>query len=277
MTIAELGESLIGTYPGPYGDTEWLGAAGMRGGEPVGPEWLSDFKILTFDCYGTLIDWETGILNELKPWAARHGLRLDDETLLKAFAEEEAACERETPKKLYPQILESVLERLAERWSVKPEEEEAPEFGRSVGKWPAFPDSAEALSYLQEHYKLVILSNVDRDSFALSELRLGVKFDRVITAQDVGSYKPDVRNFHYMLEDLQGTLRAGPDVILHTAQSLFHDIVPARSVGLTTMWINRRKESAGWGATPPVEGEGAVPDLEVASMAEFVALHEALA
>ena len=145
-----------------------------------------------------------------------------------------------------------------------------------MGRWPAFPDSPEALAYLQEHYKLVILSNVDRDSFALSESRLGVKFDRVITAQDVGSYKPDVRNFPYMLEDLQRTLGAGPEVILHTAQSLFHDIVPAKALGLTTMWINRRRGSEGWGATPPVEGEGATPDLEVAGMAELVALHQAI-
>ena len=242
----------------------------------MSPERLSDFKILTFDCYGTLIDWETGILNELNPWAARHGLTLDDDTLLEAFAEEEAACERKTPKKLYPQILESVLERLAERWSVPLDEGQAPEFGRSVGKWPAFPDSAEALAYLQEHYKLVILSNVDRDSFALSESRLAVKFDRVITAQDAGSYKPDVRNLQYMLEDLQRTLGAGPEVILHTAQSLFHDIVPANAVGLTTMWINRRRVSERWGATPPVEGAGATPDLEVASMAELVSLHQAV-
>ncbi len=241
----------------------------------MGPERLRDFKVLTFDCYGTLIDWETGILNELKPWAARHGLTLDDEPLLGAFAEEEAACERQTPKKLYPQLLESVLERLAERWSVALDEGEAAEFGRSVGRWPAFPDSSEALVYLQQHYKLVILSNVDRDSFALSESRLGIKFDRVITAQDVGSYKPDARNFVYMLEDLQRTLGTGPEVILHTAQSLFHDVVPAKVAGLKTMWINRRRGSDGWGATPPVEGEGATPDLEVAGMAELVALHQA--
>ncbi len=242
----------------------------------MSPERLRDFKVLTFDCYGTLIDWETGILNELKPWAARRGLTLGNDALLTAFAEEEAACERSTPEKLYPQLLESVLERLAERWSVLLDEGQAPEFGRSVGRWPAFPDSPEALAYLQEHYKLVILSNVDRDSFALSESRLGVKFDRVITAQDVGSYKPDVRNFHYLLEDLLRTLGAGPEVILHTAQSLFHDIVPAKGLGLTTMWVNRQKESDGWGATPPVEAEGATPDLEVAGMAELVALHQAV-
>ena len=241
----------------------------------MNPERVGDFKVLTFDCYGTLIDWETGILNELKPWTAMCGLTLDNDTLLAAFAEEEAACERDTPTKLYPQILESVLERLAERWSVPLVEGQAAEFGQSVGKWPAFPDSPEALAYLQDHYKLVILSNVDRDSFALSESRLGVKFDRVITAQDARSYKPDVRNFHYMLEDLERALGAGPEVILHTAQSLFHDIVPARAVGLTTLWINRRRGSTGWGATPPVEGE-ATPDLELTDMAELAALHQAV-
>ncbi len=242
------------------------------------PERLGDFKVLTFDCYGTLIDWETGILNELKPWAARHGLTLDDDTLLEAFAEEEAACERTTPEKLYPQILAAVLGRLAKRWSVALDEGEAPEFGGSVGAWPAFADSPKALVYLQKHYSLVILSNVDRRSFALSESRLGINFKRVITAEHVGSYKPDVRNFEYMLKDLERTLGVGPEVILHTAQSLFHDIVPAKAMGLTTMWINRRKASDRWGATPPppVEGTGAAPDLEVAGMAEFVSLHQAV-
>ncbi|MQA92245.1 MAG: haloacid dehalogenase type II [Gemmatimonas sp.] len=236
---------------------------------------LSDFTTLTFDCYGTLIDWEKGILGELRPWAIRHGVIATDETLLDVFAGIESVCQQESPTARYPQILEEVLGRIARRYSVELDEGEGAEFGRSVGRWPAFPDSAEALRYLRGRYKLVILSNVDRESFAMSEERLGVTFDRVITAQDVGSYKPDIRNFKYLLDDLGQSLQVRPEQILHTAQSLYHDIVPAQSLGLRTMWINRRRGKDGWGATPKPDGsaEESTPDWEVGNMAEFAALH----
>ena len=239
---------------------------------------LTDFTTLTFDCYGTLIDWEQGILAELRPWAETHGITAADETLLEAFGEAEARCEQETPGHLYPQILEAVLERLASRWSVTLEEGEAKRFGQSVGRWPAFPDSPAALRYLKEHFRLVILSNVDHASFATSRERLGVVFDRVITAQDIGSYKPDPRNFQYALDDIRRTLGVERHQVLHTAQSIFHDIVPARAMGLATMWINRRRGREGWGATPPpAEAGGAArPDFEVGSLAELAALHQKL-
>lgn len=237
---------------------------------------LTDFTTLTFDCYGTLIDWETGILAELRPWAAAHGLRVTDDELLEAFGDAEAACERETPDRLYPQILESALHRISARWSVSSTPEEATHFGESVGRWPAFPDSPAALQYLAKHYKLAILSNVDHQSFARSAERLGVAFDRVVTAQDIGSYKPDIRNFEHLLRDLRQTLGVEPHQVLHTAQSLFHDIVPAQSLGLRTLWINRRRGKAGWGATPPpaAGGEAARPDFEVGSLGELAALHQ---
>lgn len=237
---------------------------------------VTDFTTLTFDCYGTLIDWERGILAELQPWAREHGLDLEDETLLEAFGEAEALCELETPERRYPQILENVLERLAARWSVSLRDGEARRFGESVGRWPAFPDSPAALKYLKQHYKLVIISNVDHASFAKTQQKLGVEFDRVITAQDVGSYKPDLRNFRYALDDIRATLGVAPHQVLHIAQSLFHDIVPAKSVGVRTIWINRRKGLNGWGATPApaASGEAVRPDFEVASLAEFAALHE---
>jgi 2-haloalkanoic acid dehalogenase type II len=236
---------------------------------------ILDFTTLTFDCYGTLIDWEGGILAELRPWASVHGIAATDDALLEAFGEAEAAAEAQAPGTRYPQILEDVLGRLADRWSVTLGKGEAAEFGRSVGRWPAFPDSPEALRYLQQHYKLVILSNVDHASFAKSQERLGVTFDRVITAQDVGSYKPDLRNFRYALDDIKRTLGVDPSQVLHTAQSIFHDIVPARTIGLRTMWINRRHGAAGWGATPAprVEGDQTRPDFEVPSMGAFAALH----
>ncbi len=239
---------------------------------------VTKFNTLTFDCYGTLIDWERGILAELRPWADRHGRQdLGDNAILEAFGTIEAACEAATPGKLYPEILAEVLGKLAEKWGIKTGAGEAAEFGRSVGRWPAFADSATSLRYLKRYYKLVILSNVDRASFAVSNEKLGVAFDRIITAQDVGSYKPSLRNFEYALADLQRTFGTAKTDILHTAQSIFHDVVPARTLGLATMWINRRKSVGGWGATPAPREAGALttPDIEVASMADFVALHQA--
>jgi len=237
---------------------------------------LSQFKVLTFDCYGTLIDWEQGIRGELGPWAARHGVAIDDNTLLERFGRTEAECEAEAPQALYSDILTEVHRRLAQHWHVKPSEHEAHDFGQSVRRWPAFPDSPDALRRLQEHYKLVILSNVDHASFAFSEAKLGVKFDLVCTAQDIGSYKPDLRNFKYAIAKVKETFGVEPSGILHVAQSLFHDIVPAKSVGLQTVWVNRRKAVGGWGATPPPPTleDGAQPDLEVASMQELAVLRQ---
>jgi 2-haloacid dehalogenase len=237
---------------------------------------LTDFSTLTFDCYGTLIDWERGILAELRPWAARHGIRADDDALLTAFGETELRCETATPGRLYPAILGDVLAQLAERWNASLEPQEAATFGGSVGRWPVFSDSVEALQYLKRHYKLVVLSNVDRASFAKSRERLGVVFDRVITAEDVGSYKPNRRNFEFALADIAKTLGVEKHQVLHTAQSIFHDVIPAKSLGLATMWINRRKGRPGWGATPPprVDAETMRPDFEVASLAELATLHE---
>lgn len=236
------------------------------------PLQLATFKALTFDCYGTLIDWETGILAELKPWLAPHGLGLTDDQILETFGAEESRIEAATPKKLYPEILADVLRALGKRWNVSAPDAAAAEFGRSVPRWPAFPDTVAALQHLKRHFKLVILSNVDRASFAKSNEKLKVEFDRVITAEDVGSYKPDVRNFRYALSEL-GTMGIRPEQLLHTAQSLFHDIAPARALGLKTAWINRRKGRAGAGPTPIPKGD-ATPDLEVASMAELAALHK---
>ena len=138
--------------------------------------------------------------------------------------------------------------------------EECQAYGRSVGNWPAFPDSAEALQYLKKHYKLVILSNVDNESFAASNKRLQVTFDAILTAEDIGSYKPDDRNFRYMLEKLGG-MGIGKEQILHTAESLFHDHEPANRAGLTSCWIYRRHGDTGFGATmaPSVDAEISVP------------------
>jgi 2-haloacid dehalogenase len=239
---------------------------------------VTDFTTLTFDCYGTLIDWERGILAELRPWTDRQGRDdLPDDVLLETFGRIEAACEAETPATLYPQILEEAHRRLAAAWKIRSTAEEAASFGASVGRWPAFADSATSLQYLKRYYKLVIISNVDRASFARSNEKLMVEFDRIITAQDVGAYKPSRANFDYALAELARTFGTRTPDILHTAQSIFHDVVPARALGLRTMWINRRKSVGGWGATPAPQAREAAarPDFEVASMAELVALHQA--
>ena len=232
---------------------------------------LQAFKALTFDCYGTLIDWEGGILAELKPWVAASGYKLTDDQILEAFGEAESAREAATPAKLYPGILADTFHALAKHWSIPASDAQAAEFGRSVPRWPAFPDSAAALQYLKQHYKLVILSNVDRASFAESNKKLQVSFDKIVTAQDVGSYKPNLANFRQLLTEV-GKLGIGKDQILHTAQSLFHDVAPAKSQGLKTCWINRRKGRPGGGATKAPTSD-ATPDIEFPSMAALVEAH----
>jgi 2-haloacid dehalogenase len=207
---------------------------------------LSDFKALSFDCYGTLIDWERGILAALAPLRDRTGVSADD--LLSAYGKIEHEVEEDFPSLPYSQLLEKVHAGLSRRFGVPGDVEEAAKLGASVGDWPAFPDSAEALRYLKQHFKLVILSNVDRLSFAGSNARLGVEFDHIFTAQDIGSYKPDVRNFEYLLARLsEAGIEKG--ALLHVAQSLFHDHVPANRLGIASAWIDRRHDKPGGGAT----------------------------
>ena len=234
---------------------------------------LSDFQVLSFDCYGTLIDWESGIWAALQPLVAKVGGARSRETVLADFARHESAQQAETPGLLYPELLARVHRRLAAEWGIAPDEAAGRAFGASIAEWPAFPDSTEALAYLQGFYRLVILSNVDRSSFAHSNARLGVVFAAIYTAEDIGSYKPDMRNFRYMLDRLA---EAGhrPDHILHVAQSLFHDHVPANRCGLHSVWVDRRHGGAGWGATPPPEA-GVHYDFRFASLSELAAAHRA--
>jgi len=235
---------------------------------------LTDFSVLTFDCYGTLIDWESGIYTALLPLLNKAGKALPRDAALEAFARHESAQEAETPSMVYSELLATVHRRLAKEWAVSAGEDEHRRFGASVPDWPEFPDSAAALQYLKQHYKLVILSNVDRESFKGSNPRLGVAFDAVYTAQDVGSYKPDLADFRYMLEHLE-TRGFGKSAILHTAQSLFHDHAPAKRVGLASAWIDRRHDQSGWGATMPPP-EGARYDFRFPSMAALVEAHRAV-
>ena len=224
---------------------------------------LTDFTVLTFDCYGTLIDWETGLLNALGPWRRRSGVEATDDVLLDAFGRHESAQQSETPGMLYPLLLARVLTRIGGELGTEVSEDESAAFGASIGDWPAFPDTTAALSYLRRHYKLVILSNVNREGFASSQPRLSVTFDAVYTAQDVGSYKPDSRNFNHMLDGL-ADLGHTQDEILHIAQSLFHDHMPAQARGLRTVWIDRRGNGPAAAKAPdgPVRYDFRYPDLE---------------
>ena len=236
---------------------------------------LTDFTTLSFDCYGTLIDWETGLLAALADWQARTGLVAGDGELLQAFAVAESAEETANAGALYPEILAGALERMAANFGVEASAGECAAFGASAGDWPAFPDSAAALATLKQHYKLVILSNIDRASFARSNERLGVEFDAIYTAEDIGSYKPSPRNFSYLLDHLRADLGVSPDQLLHTAQSLYHDHVPAKALGLATCWINRAagKKSAGkpGGGATKTPATAVTPDFTFASMGELAA------
>ncbi|MGD8451728.1 MAG: haloacid dehalogenase type II [Phycisphaerae bacterium] len=230
---------------------------------------LHDFQALTFDCYGTLIDWETGLLNALRPWTQRCGLGAADEDLLTVFGELEPAEQAARPTTRYPEILRAVLAKMAAHFGVDATVDELAAFGESVRDWPAFADSPAALASLKESHKLVIVSNIDHASFAHSARKLGVAFDLVITAEDVGSYKPAPGHFTAALAALadRGIPR---ERVLHVAQSLFHDHVPAKALGLHTVWVNRRAGRSGSGATrtPDVVIQ---PDLVVQTLAELAA------
>lgn len=210
---------------------------------------LRDFQVVSFDCYGTLIDWESGIAAVLEPWAAAHGRSIPREELLTAYSQHEADAEHEHPTDLYPQILARAMHGLGAQLGIPVSDADAQALATSVPDWPAFPDSAEALARLSQHYALIILSNIDRASFEGSNRRLQVTFTSILTAQDIGSFKPSIRNFEALLAEVKrlGIPESG---LLHVAQSLFHDHVPAKSLGLPTVWINRRHDNPGWGATP---------------------------
>ena len=227
------------------------------------------FTALSFDCYGTLIDWETGIANELDPWALRHGITADRDQLLQAFAASETVVQQRSPGLLYPAVLAETLGHLDEHFGVSSTTEEAEAFGSSVARWPAFPDSAAALARLSERFRLIILSNIDRASFASSASKLGVEFDLIVTAQDVGAYKPSAVSFPAMFEALR-SIAVDRSELLHVAQSLYHDHVPAQAAGLPTVWIDRRHDRAGHGATP-APASAVQPDWRFTEMKDFAA------
>lgn len=223
---------------------------------------FKEFEALSFDCYGTLIDWETGILNALRPVLASHNQTLDGERILKLYAEIEAKLEAGRYR-TYKEILKSVVKELGRQLGFFPTTDELNCLVDSLRYWQPFPDTVEALQVLKEKYRLAIISNTDDDLIALTAKHLKITFDWIITAEQVKSYKPSLRNFTFALE----RMGIAPAKVLHVAQSIYHDIIPARSLGLATVWVDRRKGRDGFGATPKAEGK---PDLEVPDLKTLV-------
>lgn len=219
------------------------------------------FEALTFDCYGTLIDWETGLIDAFS--SALSG-RHDPEDLLVRFARHETRLEG-GPYLRYRDVLAQALRAVAGELDAAPSEAQIAAFAESVARWPPFPDAPAALARLKTRFRLGVLTNCDDDLFAASNGKLGVEFDWVITAQQIGSYKPAEANFHATLE----RLALPRDRILHVAQSLFHDHVPAARLGIQTVWINRRAGRKGSGATPPAD---VTPNATFHTLASFASV-----
>ena len=237
---------------------------------------LTDYRVLTFDCYGTLIDWECGIWDAFQPLMMQNLVTgLTRGAVLRVFAQCESRQEQATPGLRYPDLLALVHARMAKRLGLKTNARLDAAFGASLPHWPAFPDTADALRILRQYYKLVIISNVHREGIAVSIRKLGVEFDAIYTAEDIGSYKPADANFEYLLAHLKSDLGLERADVLHTAQSLYHDHIPAKKFGLSNAWIDRQRLSEGgnWGATEQVEVMPAIDYIffSLGEMAEAVA------
>ena len=264
-------DEVVGSIPSSSADTRMTSSSSSPSSAKSGPK-LTGFKALTFDCYGTLIDWESGMIEALKPLTSKASLKLSRDQILEAHARHESSQQIQTPAKLYRELLAVVYRRLAEEWGVAVNWNDCVTYGRSIRSWPAFADTAASLQYLKQHYKLAILSNVDNESFSFSSEKLGVDFDAVYTAEDCGSYKPSPRNFDYMLAKLN-TLGIEKGEILHTAESLFHDHGPANQHGLASCWIHRRHGQEGSGATVALAKTPSY-DFRFESLGDFVKAHQ---
>lgn len=221
------------------------------------------FEIFTFDCYGTLINWEDGILGCLRRILAAHDKNTDDATILQLYGDFEARAEHGEYRR-YREVLQSVVQQFGAQLGFTPTDEEMRSLPDSLPQWKPWPDTVSALRELKKRFRLAIISNVDDDLFAATQPQLGVEFDQVITAQQAKAYKPSLKIFELALS------RVGVPAhrILHIGQSLYHDVLPAQSLGLATVWVNRPSARAGVGAVKAVDGQ---PDLQVSSLAELVA------
>lgn len=233
---------------------------------------VGTYKALTFDCYGTLIDWEQGILKVLRPWATLHSLDLSDDDLLRAFADVETKIQTGNPGLSYTSVLEEVARRIEINFNVSVDSSFHTKLAHSISMWPAFSDTSAGLKQLAAEYKLIVLSNIDEEAFEKTNAnQLQIPFFKVLTAEKIGTYKPDLNNFRYLITSL-GKNGIEQHEILHVAQSLYHDIEPAHDIGLTTCWIDRHSGRKGFGATPPPK-TAVIPDYTfrtVGDLAEFL-------
>ena len=225
---------------------------------------FSRFTTISFDCYGTLIDWESGILPVLRAMLARHERNLDNAAILELYGEFEAEAEA-GPYQNYGKVLQSVVRAFGDRLNFEASPDEIRALPESVPSWPPFPDTVAALLLLKKRFQLAVISNIDDELFAATRKHLEVEFDAVITAEQARSYKPAIHNFDLALR----TLALPPERLLHAAQSIYHDVVPAQSLGISTVWVNRRSARPGIGA---VRAAVARPDLVVPDLATLVAL-----
>ncbi|TET43209.1 MAG: haloacid dehalogenase type II [Dehalococcoidia bacterium] len=218
------------------------------------------FEVLSFDCYGTLIDWEEGILGALQPVLKAHNVDLTDEQALELYAELEPEAQREGQYVEYKQVLREVMQEFGNRLGFTPSESEFDCLANSLKDWLPFPDTVPALKTLKDNSKLAVISNIDDDLFAFSARHLQVEFDWIITAEQVESYKPSLPIFEYAIKKIGYP----PERMLHIAQSVYHDIIPAKAMGLSAVWVNRRKGQEDFGATRPAscDSDLEVPDLE---------------
>lgn len=229
---------------------------------------FSDFDTLTFDVVGTLIDFETGILDWFRPILGRHGVSKTDEEILTAFASVEDKYQRETPEKPFTEMLPLIYRDMASGWGIGPRREDAESFRDSIRSWPPFPDTVEALEELGTRYRLVAVTNADAWALERMSANMGDPFQEKITCDEVGVNKPSPRVFEYVLDKLAPAGVEKGD-ILHTAQSQYHDIAPASALGFATVWIERRHGKGGFGATPRPE-EVVTPTFHATGMADFV-------
>ncbi|MES1022457.1 haloacid dehalogenase type II [Gloeocapsa sp. BRSZ] len=219
---------------------------------------FNDYQALTFDCYGTLIDWENGILGAMKPILSAHNVKIDDREIIKCYSEIEPVIQQQGYIK-YREVLKKIVQKFGDRFGFVPNTTEIESLPESLQNWQPFPDTVEALQFLKQKYKLVIISNIDDDLFAATAKHLKVEFDEIITAEQAQSYKPSLNNFKLAFS----RIGIPQEQILHVAASLYHDIVPARSLGLTTVWVNRNAEAS-----------SNLPDLEVPDLRSLVSLIE---
>jgi len=223
---------------------------------------FDDFEVLIFDCYGTLIDWECGILSGIKPILFNHKINLDNDQILELYAEIEVKIENENYIN-YKNVLRRVVHEFGKKLNFKPNPNEINYLLKTFNNWMPFSDTVDALKKLKTKFKLALLSNVDEDLFSISAKHLEVKFNYIITAEQVKSYKPSHKNFKFAINKIG----ISQDKIIHIAQSLYHDIIPAKELGLFTIWINRRKDKEGFGATPAASAK---PDLEYPDLKSLV-------